>query len=150
MWRLRSLGSGPGSVRTRCGTALQPIFWRAILTCASSKYCSERRHTACEQQAEARITYRFHPRFGESVRIRRRLKRGGVELIVVHQPDGSFACLPAWMTQQTASRFEIGMAPTFPLTTLRTLRNEVDALLGLLASESTTERAEHDAPIRKS
>jgi hypothetical protein len=42
------------------------------------------------------------------------------------------------------------MAPAFSLTTLRALRNEVDALLGLLASESTTERAEHDAPIRKS
>jgi len=82
------------------------------------------------------------------MRIRRRLKRGGVELIVVHQPDGSFACLPAWMTHETASRFAIGMAPAFSLTTLRTLRNEVDALLGLLASESTTERAEHDAPIR--
>jgi site-specific recombinase XerC len=37
-----------------------------------------RANTAREQQAEARITYRFHPRFGESVRIRRRLKRGGV------------------------------------------------------------------------
>ena len=59
------------------------------------------------------------------MRIRRRLKRGGVELIVVHQPDGSFACLPAWMTHETASRFAIGMAPAFSLTTLRTLRVEL-------------------------
>ena len=70
------------------------------------------------------------------MRIRRRLKRGGVELIVVHQPDGSFACLPAWMTHETASRFAIGMAPAFSLTTLRTLRNEVDALLGACPSNS--------------
>jgi hypothetical protein len=33
------------------------------------------------------------------------------------------------MTHETASRFAIGMAPAFSLTTLRTLRNEVDALL---------------------
>jgi hypothetical protein len=39
------------------------------------------------------------------------------------------------MTHETASRFAIGMAPAFSLTTLRTLRNEVDALLGLLASD---------------
>src|SRR5580693_6780738 len=121
-----------------------------IPTSEPFRRCSERRHTAREQEAEARITYRFHPRFGETVRIRRRLERAGVEFIVVHQPDGSFACLPAWMTHDTASRFEIGMAPAFSLTTLRALRNEVDALLGLLASESTTERAEHDAPIQKS
>ena len=84
------------------------------------------------------------------MRIRRRLERGGVEFIVVHQPDGSFACLPAWMTHDTACRLEIGMTPAFSLTTLRALRSEVDALLGLLASESPTERAEHDAPMQKS
>jgi hypothetical protein len=75
---------------------------------------------------------------------RQRLGRGGVAFIVVQQPDGSFACLPAWMTHET----EIGMAPAFSLTALRTLRNEVDALLGLLGCESTTERAEHDAGRR--
>jgi site-specific recombinase XerC len=111
---------------------------------------SERRHTAHEQQAEARITYRFHPRSGETVGVRRRLKRGGTTFVVVHQLDGSFACLPAWMTDEAASRFEIGDEPRFPLDILRSLRNEVDALLGLLASESKTERPENDAPIRES
>src|SRR5271166_362520 len=134
----------------RYATASRPIFLSAAPISESFRPYSERRHTAREQQAEARITYRFHPRFGETVRIRRRLESSGVEFIVVHQPDGSFACLPAWMTHDTASRFEIGMAPAFSLTTLRARRNEVDALLGLLASESPTERAEHDAPIQKS
>src|SRR5207249_8269826 len=101
--------------------ALRPTCLRATPILESSRRCSEQRHTAREQQAEARITYRFHPRFGETVRVRRRLERGGVEYIVVHQPDGSFACLPAWMTHETASRFEIGMAPAFSLTTLRAL-----------------------------
>jgi len=118
---------------------------------ASSRCCSERRHTAREQQAEARITYRFHPRFGEIVRVRRRLERGGVAFLVVHQLDGTFACLPAWMTDEAASRFEIGVEPRFPLNVLCSLRNEVDALLlGFLVSESKTERPKNNAPIRES
>ena len=75
--------------------------------------CSKRRHTAHEQPGEGRITYRFHPRFGETVLIRRRLERGGIEFVVVGQPDGSFACLPAWMTNETGSRFHITEAPRF-------------------------------------
>ena len=47
-----------------------------------------------EQQAEARITYRFHPRFGETVGVRRRLERGGAAFLVVHQLDGNL-CLPS-------------------------------------------------------
>ena len=118
--------------------------------CAGFKFYSERRHTAHEQQAEARISYRFHPRFGETVRVRRRLKRGGAAFLVVHQLDGTFACLPAWMTDEAASGLEVGVEPRFPLDVLRSLRNEVDALLGFLASESKTERPDNDAPIRES
>jgi hypothetical protein len=117
---------------------------------ASSKCCSERRHTAREQQTEARITYRFHPRFGETVSVRRRLERGGAAFLVVHQLDDTFACLPAWMTDEAASRFQIGGEPRFPLDVLRSLRNEVDALLDFLATESKTERPENDAPIQDS
>ena len=135
---------------TPCGTASPPTYSSRTSTSASSRYCSEGRHTAREQQAETRITYRFHPRFGEMVRVRRRLERGGVAFLVVHQLDGTFACLPAWMTDEAASRFEIGVEPRFPLDVLRSLRNEVDALLGFLASESKTERPENDAPIRES
>ena len=67
----------------------------------------------------------------------------------MHQLDGTFACLPVWMTDEAASRFEIGDEPRFPLDILRSLRNEVDALLGFLASESKTERPENGAPIRE-
>src|SRR5262245_15634961 len=122
----------------------------AVPISESSRRCSERRHTAREQQAEPHISYRFHPRFGETVGVSRRLTQGGAAFLVVHQLDGTFACLPAWMTEEAASRFEIGVEPRFPLDALRSLRNEVDALLGFLASESKTERPENDAPIRES
>jgi len=51
-------------------------------------------------------------------------------LVVVRQPDSSFACLPAWMTHETASQFDISGEPHFSLDILRSLRAEVDALLG--------------------
>src|SRR6266851_5244047 len=133
----------------RCGTASRPTCSKTTLISESSRHCSEGRHTAHEQQAEARITYRFHPRFGEIVRVRRRLQRGGA-FLVVHQLDGTFACLPAWMTDEAASGLEISVEPHFPLDVLCSLRHEVDALLGFLASESKTERPENDAPIRES
>jgi hypothetical protein len=120
--------------------ATRPIFT------SSTKWL----HSAHEQPAEARISYRFHPRFGEVVQIRRRLESGGVEFVVLLQPDGSFACLPAWMTEPAASRFTIGDEPHFPLEILRAMRAEVDALLGFLPSESGTETAHHGAQIRTS
>jgi hypothetical protein len=69
--------------------------------------------------------------------------------VVVHQIDGTFACLPVWMIDEAASRVEIGDEPRFPLEVLRSLCSEADALLGFLASESKTERQEHDAAIRE-
>jgi len=128
---------------------LRRTFWKAIPMCVLSRFCSEWLYTAHEHQAEARITYRFHPRFGEVVEIRRRLESGGVEFIVILQPDGSFACLPAWMTDPAASRFGIGTEVRFPLQILRSMRVEVDALLGSLRSESKTETAGNAAQIPK-
>src|SRR6202049_409412 len=140
----------PLTARTQCGVRRPPRFTAKPETSAPCNFSSDTRHTAREQQAEARITYRFHPRFGETVGVRRRLERGGAAFLVVHQLDGTFAGLPAWMTDEATSRFEISVEPHFPLDVLCSLRNEVDALLGLLASESKTERPDNDAPIRES
>ena len=134
----------------RCDTASRPTCSNAAPISESSRRFSEWRHTAHEQPAEARISYRFHPRFGEVVQIRRRLECGGVEFVVVLQPDGSFASLPAWMTEPAAFRFTIGDEPHFPLHILRAMRAEVDALLGFLLSESKTETAQNGAQIRTS
>src|SRR5260370_363899 len=115
------------SGRTHCGAQKLPSSTGGLATLGPFSFCSEGRHTAHEQQAEARITYRFHPRFGEIVRVRRRLQRGGAAFLVVHQLDGTFACLPAWMTDEAASGFEISVEPHFPLDVLCSLRNEVES-----------------------
>jgi hypothetical protein len=84
------------------------------------------------------------------VQIRRRLEHWGIEFVVVLQPNSSFATLPAWMTEPAASRFEVGDEPHFPLHILRSMRAEVDALLGFLLSESKTETADNGTQIRTS
>src|SRR6202163_4850753 len=121
-----------------------------LATCAPYNSSSDTRHTAREQPVEGRITYRFHPRFSETVVITRRLACSGVQFVVIRQPDSSLACLPVCMTQEAASHSEITDKPRFSVDILRSLRTEVDALLGFLLSESKTEEADNDAPIRKS
>src|SRR5262249_61117606 len=54
------------------------------------------------------------------------------------------------MIEPAASRFEIGDEAHFPLPILRSMRAEVDALLGFLRSESKTETAYNGAQIRMS
>src|SRR6267378_966193 len=54
------------------------------------------------------------------------------------------------MSDGAASGFSISVGAPFSLGVFFSLRNEVDALLGFLASESKTERPENDAPIRES
>ena len=54
------------------------------------------------------------------------------------------------MTEPAASRFEIGDEPRFPLHILRSIRVEVDALLGFLLSESKAETAHNGTQIQTS
>jgi hypothetical protein len=85
------------------------------------------------------------------IEIRRRLEYAGVEYIVVLQPDGSFATLPAWMTEPAASCFEVADGPPrFPLDMLRAMRGEVDTLLSFLLTESKTETADGGPQIDNS
>ena len=67
--------------------------------------------------------------------IRRRLEYRGLELVVILQPDNSFACIPAWMTHQAAAHYTLKGTPCFSVDILRSLRAETDALLGFLRSK---------------
>jgi hypothetical protein len=73
-----------------------------------------------------------------------------VDLVVIEQPDGSLAQLPAWMLHEAAAHLGVHADPCFPLEVLRSLRFEVDALLGFLPSESDLEKDGDDADRRKS
>jgi hypothetical protein len=65
------------------------------------------------------------------VLIQRRYAYRGTELVVIPQPDGSVACIPAWMTDEAAANHRLCDAPQFPLEILRSLRCATDALLAL-------------------
>src|SRR5262245_3205380 len=105
-------------------------------TYARCNFCSVTRHTAREHPTEAKVHYPFHPQFGESVIVRRRLVTNNVAMAVILQPDGSLAFLPAWMLDESAARFTIHQSPTFSVPFLQSLRAEIDALLACLPSDS--------------
>src|SRR5215469_1182534 len=112
--------------------------------------CSERRHTTHEHRVEGRIYYRFHPRCGETVLIKRQLENRGVELVVIVQPDSSLACIPAWMTHVAAAQYALCDKPHFSVDILRSLRAEINALLGFLQPESKAEEAVNVVSIQRS
>src|SRR5438874_3141798 len=127
------------------GAVLPPTCWRAAPIFASSRSCSKQRHTAHQHPIEGRIYYPFHPRCGETVLIARQYAYRGAELVVIPQPDGSVACIPVWMTHESAAQHQLRAEPRLSLDILRSLRAEIDALLGFLQSDSGMENASNEA-----
>ena len=118
--------------------------------CGRCSSCSERRHTAHKHLVEGRIYYRFHPLCGETVLIKRQLEYRGVELLVILQPDSSLACIPAWMTHESAARYVFSEKPNFSVDVLQSVRTEIDTLLGFVQPESKAEEADNVVPIQRS
>src|SRR6516164_5072489 len=112
-----------------CGTALPRISWSRRPISGLSRCCSKQRHTARQHPIEGRIYYPFHPRCGENVLIARQYAYRGLEVVVIPQPDGSVACIPAWMTHESASHHQLRTEPRLSLDVLRSVRAEIGALL---------------------
>ena len=110
--------------------------------------CSVTRHTAREHSTEAKVHYPYHPQFGEAVIVQRRLVTHDVEMAVILQPDGSLACLPAWMLAESAAQHRICQSPTISLGFLQSLRVEIDALLASLPSDSEMGDERHAAKFQ--
>ena len=117
-------------------------------TYAPCSCCSVTRHTAREHTTEAKVHYPYHPQFGEAVIVRRRLFTHNVEMAVILQPDGSLACLPAWMLAESAAQHRICQSPTISLAFLQSLRVEIDALLASLPSDSEMGDERHAAKFQ--
>ena len=115
----------------------------------SSKSCSEQPHTTRQPHSERQIYYRFHPQCGETVPILRQFACRGVDLVAIPQPDGSVACIPAWMTHESSAHHQLCVEPGFSLDVLRSLRSEIDALLSFLPSDSKVEKAHDDEEVRR-
>ena len=87
---------------------------------------------------------------GETVLIIRQYAYRGTNLVVIPQPDGSVACIPTWMTHESAAQHKVCVEPRLSLDVLRALRTEIDALLSFLRSDSGMEGAKHEAERRES
>ena len=88
-------------------------------------------HNAHNQLCETIIRYRFHPRYGQTVTVTSRNRRGNDVAVTIRQPDGTLAQLPIWMTEDSAEAMAVTEIPRLPLAHLRELRLELDACLTL-------------------
>ena len=99
---------------------------------------------------ETIIRYRFHPRYGQTVIVTSRIRRGNDVAVTIRQPDGTLAHLPIWMTEDSAEAMAVTEIPRLPLAHLRELRLELDTCLSLLHDDSRREGDKHDASATKS
>jgi len=81
------------------------------------------------------------------VLIIRRFAYRGTELVVIPQPDNSIACIPAWMTQESAAQYRLCAEPQFSLEVVRSLRAEINALLGFLQPDSKMAEDRNGRPL---
>ncbi|WP_182912881.1 hypothetical protein [Paracoccus onubensis] len=103
-------------------------------------------HNARYQSGETVIRYRFYPRYGETVMVAGRNRRGDEVALSIRQPDGTVAQLPIWMTEDWAETMMVTERPRLPLAHLRELRLELNACLSLLHDDSRREGGDkHEA-----
>lgn len=103
-------------------------------------------HNTGYQSGETIIRYRFHPRYGETVTVAGRNRRGDEVSLTIRQPDGTLAHLPIWMTEDQAEAMMMTERPRLPLAYLHELRLELDACLTLLRDDSRHEGGDkHEA-----
>jgi hypothetical protein len=70
------------------------------------------------------------------VLIKRQLEYHGVRLVVILQPDSSLACIPAWMTHESAAQYALSEKPHFSVDILRSVRAEIGAVLARFSHTS--------------
>jgi hypothetical protein len=101
-------------------------------------------HNARYQSGETTIRYRFHPRYGEGVVVAGRNRHGDEVTLLIRQPEGTFAQLPIWMTENQAEAMIVTEHPRLPLAYLFELRRELDACLSLLRDDSRRDEGGKD------
>jgi len=91
------------------------------------------------------IRYSFHPRCGETVMATGCRRHGDEVALIIHQPDGTLAQLPLWMTSHRAAEMMVTEIPRLSLAMLRELGLELDAWQSLVRDAPSREGDEHAA-----
>ena len=97
---------------------------------------TRQRHNAGCPAFEVRIFYPFHPRAGQMVHVEYRRRFAGEDHLVVTQPDGTLALVPAWMSDEPARAAAITTSPCLSVDRLVELRARLDTLLPSVGGES--------------
>ena len=75
-----------------------------------------------------KIHYRWHPYFGRSLPVTRRVSRNGCDYVNCELPDGTVGAIPIWMTDPEACSSHTLGPGLVTLKSLTELRNLVDVL----------------------
>ncbi|MGY3509532.1 MULTISPECIES: Y4bD/Y4pK family protein [Bradyrhizobium] len=76
---------------------------------------------------EVLILYPFHPRAGQMVQVEHRKRFAGEDRLVMVQPDGTLALIPAWMNEDIARSATLTASPQLAVERLVELRARIDA-----------------------
>ena len=110
---------------------------------------AKQRRNAHYQPGEVTIRYRFHPRCGEAVIATGRIRHGDEVSLIIRQPDGTLAQLPAWMTDERAAEMTVTETPRLFLACLRELRLELDTWQSLVRDDSSRKGDKHATSVTK-
>lgn len=90
---------------------------------------SRQRHNAGCPAFEVLILYPFHPRAGQMVQVEHRKRFAGEDHLVVVQPTGTLALIPAWMSEDIARSATLTASPRLAVERLVELRARIDVLI---------------------
>jgi hypothetical protein len=101
---------------------------------------TRQRHNAGCPAFEVLILCPFHPRAGQMVRVEHGKRFAGEDHLVVVQPDGTLALIPAWMSEDIASSASLTASPRLAVGRFVEQRARIDALI---ASQGGTWHSTH-------
>ncbi len=100
------------------------------------------------------VQYRFHPLYGQSLRVQRRVKFPRGEHLFCELPDGTIGAFPSWMADVAKSSAIVIGVPLTSVAALSELRTVLDSLHSnspcgsaflIAAQQESTDDAKEDA-----
>ena len=105
-------------------------------------------HTAHQNVKEARVHYRYHPRYGELLHIESKRTQCGESCYVTKKSNSKPCLVPAWMCEQEAEHHQLVSIPRIDIRALLNLRFTLCSTI--LSSqgneENPPERTNENAP----
>lgn len=95
--------------------------------CESFRFRTSQKHNAHGPEI-IKVHYRFHPLFGQSLRVQRRVKFPRGDYIFVELPDGTIGGFPSWIADATKASEVVVGTPLVSAAALAQLHTLLDRL----------------------